>query len=111
MALQFVEIPLFSDFYYSYDVNLEQENITLTFRYNERSLAWCVDIQDQEGNYLIAGVKLVPDYPLTHNHSINGLTGYFSLESKLPEHTEKIRTEPENIAEHFVMFYQYETEE
>lgn len=111
MVLNFIQLPLFNDVYYSYTMNIEQENLTFVFRYNERSKSYYVDIYNQDGVPQILGVRIVPEYPLANNHKIGNLTGYFSVEAKHPSLIEKTRTEPENIAEHFVMFYQYETEE
>lgn len=74
-----VYCPLYGDAYYSYDIDLEDEAYTLTFRWNSRMELYVMDIEDAEEDVVIQGVVLVPMFPLIGQYVVEGLTGDFFL--------------------------------
>ncbi len=74
-----VYCPLYEDAYYSYDINLDEEAFTLTFRWNSRLDYYVMDIQDAEEEYILQGVAVVPSYPLIEQYSLSELSGDFFL--------------------------------
>jgi hypothetical protein len=74
-----VYCPLYGDAYYSYDINLDEEAFTLTFRWNSRLDYYVMDIQDAEEEYILQGVAVVPSYPLIEQYSLSELSGDFFL--------------------------------
>lgn len=53
------EGPLFG-----FSVELEGVNYGFTFRWNERSSQWSMDVADGDGNLLVAGIRVVVDVPM-----------------------------------------------
>lgn len=49
---------------YSIDVELEQRNYRFDFEWNDREEAWSFDIYDAGGDLLLAGRKVVINFPL-----------------------------------------------
>ncbi len=97
--------PLYNDAYYSYDIDLNDETFTLTFRWNSRMEQYVMDVQDAEEEYVIQGAALVPAFPILRQYSLEELDGDFivapyeeaSLFSPVPE--------PRNLADsHFMVF-------
>lgn len=74
-----VYCPLYEDAYYSYDIDLEGEAYTLTFRWNPRMELYAMSIEDAEEEVVIQGVPLVPMFPLISQYVVEGLTGDFFL--------------------------------
>ena len=50
--------------WYRQRTTLEGRDYVLSFRWNERSGRWYMDVSDQDEVPLAVGVKLVPSYPL-----------------------------------------------
>ena len=47
--MEVLELPLYNEPDYSYDVSLNRTSYTIRMFYNERSRSWHMDLQDQEG--------------------------------------------------------------
>ena len=54
-------------------IELESAMYKLGFKYNTRSLFWAMDVYDDADNLLLAGIKIVPNYPLIFSHKVAGL--------------------------------------
>jgi hypothetical protein len=75
-----VIIPLFSNANFSQVVTLDGVQYTLYFHWNGRGGFWSMDIADGSGAMLLAGIRMVVNYPLTLQYNIAGLpTGIFFL--------------------------------
>lgn len=60
-----IELPLRPDLpHYSFSLELEGRAFVFVFRWNARAAAWLFDVSDAEGNLLLAGRRLVLDWPL-----------------------------------------------
>lgn len=58
-------IPLRSDLEdYDLQVSLDGVLFTLRFRWNRRDLYWYMDVGDEDGNPILASIKVVIDFPL-----------------------------------------------
>jgi len=57
-------IPTSSDPYYSMRTRLDGKDYILAFAWNEREERWYLTISDSDGNQLLAGLKLVANWPL-----------------------------------------------
>ena len=88
-------LPLYSDYYYTYDVDLESKNYTLTFRYNQRLDCYVLSILNPDEESVIQSLPLTPFFPHLIPYSLTELSGYFCLvpyqmpvDSTLPEVSE-----------------------
>jgi len=60
-----IEIPLNgAPAFFSVEIDLDRRTYELTFLWNERSESWFMDIAILPGGVLVAGVRVVPDYPM-----------------------------------------------
>ena len=64
--MAYIEIPLRTDIY-SYFQNVVIDGVVyrMDVRYNGRMERWIIGLSDAEGNALLAGIPLLPSYPLT----------------------------------------------
>ncbi len=65
-----VNCHLFDKAFYSYEIDLEGDTYTFTFRYNERAESYMLSVADAEDNTIIPNVKLVPSYKLLEQYSL-----------------------------------------
>ena len=72
-------LPLYSDFYYTYEVELGSKNYTLTFRYNQRLDLYVMDVQNPDEEMVIQGIPLTPFFPLLKPYVLSELSGFFCL--------------------------------
>lgn len=79
-----VELPLFSDPSYQYNISLENRSRQLIFNWNDRTESWYMDVLNDDGTVVMLGVKLVPQYPIAVDYKLDayGMTGYFILMQK-----------------------------
>lgn len=84
--MEVLELPLYNEPDYSYDVSLNRTSYTIRMFYNERSRSWHMDLQDQEGEYIFQGVRIAEETPLYSNNTSGDTTttttednGYFYL--------------------------------
>jgi len=67
--MNLIEIPVRTDVYsYFENVVLDDVLYTLSFRYNGTMDRWIMDIADAAGTMLLAGIPLLPSYPLTSKY-------------------------------------------
>ena len=78
--MEVLELPLYNEPDYSYDVSLNRTSYTIRMFYNERSRSWHMDLQDQEGEYIFQGVRIAEETPL-YSGSKDAIAdgGYFYL--------------------------------
>lgn len=99
--------PLYSDLYYSYDIDLDSVNYTLTFRFNDRMNGYTLDIQDSEQNSIVSGMRLVPSFPLLREYSLSEPAGYFYL---VPYNSNQLFADADKGRElHMTHFLMYES--
>lgn len=65
-----VVLPFFQDrsSRFAYDIELAGELFRLYFSWNARETAWYMDIQDQNENNILTGIKMVPNYRLLEQY-------------------------------------------
>lgn len=64
--MAYLEVPLRTDIYaYTQKTTIEGVVYTLGLRYNARMERWVLDIMDAAGTMLLAGVKMLVNYPVT----------------------------------------------
>jgi hypothetical protein len=65
-----VVLPTFQDrsARFSYDIELAGELFRLFFSWNARETSWYMDIQDQNENNILTGIKMVPMYQLLRQY-------------------------------------------
>lgn len=111
MSLQYIILPLFEDAFYSYSVALEDNTYVINIRYNERSEQWIMDLLDAASNPIVAGVGVVPLYPIMLDYAITNMTGFFWLEPIAEMNTEQYKQYPEKLNQYYRMFYIYDNGE
>jgi hypothetical protein len=70
-----VNIPLLTDGtpHYTVETTLEGTGYLFEFRWNARDDSWYMQISDTSENVLLAGVRVVADFPLTSRFTKAGL--------------------------------------
>lgn len=107
MSSSYIELPLYEDFYYSYSVTLENNVYNLEISYNDYSKKWFMDIYTEDQELVLAGIALLPEYPITIDYVIPNLRGFFWLYPIPSIVTEKYQTEPESLSQYYTFKYIY----
>lgn len=107
MTIRYTNMYLENNPYYSYTTTLEGVSYTITVRYSTRSKAWYLDVTTRDNIIVLAGIKLVPNFPILSNIVIPQLTGNFLLFPLQPANRSKLDTNPELIADYFGLVYYY----
>lgn len=105
--MKYVDIPLYPSAYYSYTVSLEGQAYTITIRWNNRDQSWFMDLVGDDNTPLLNGVKIIPDFPITQDYPIDGLSGFFYLESKSDIDSAQYINSPRLLHQYFNFFYVY----
>jgi len=102
----YVPIPLYPDPDYNYFISLERVAYKLRFYYNERMQQWIMDIRYANGDPIILGEAVVPEYPIFFDYATE-LEGFFWLHpiGKKQNHTV---ANPYQLSEYYQLFYFYE---
>lgn len=113
MAQQFTELPLYSEPYYEYRIALEDEARVVTFRWQDRTSSWYLDVKQDDLTPVVLGIKLVPYYPILADYQLQelGVNGYFVLVDSGDFITDKLSASPEALAQYYRLFYVYEEED
>ncbi len=113
MTTTTIELPLYNDPYFSYDIDLQGTNRKLTFRWNERASSWHFDIIHDTGEPVVLGVRMVKNYPMLIDYELTGfgLNGYFALVDAGEYKSGKLSTSPEALVQWYRLFYIYTTED
>lgn len=105
MTFVLTQLPMYTDTYYRYTINLEGRQRTMVYYWNEREGAWHFDLKDADGTSVLLGQKIVAQYPIAADYRLEGrnLSGYFIL---LPNNT-STRLDPtdSSVAPQFFKFY------
>ncbi len=103
----FIPIELTDKPYFQKNAPIEGRSILLTFRWNERSKAYYVDIAEEDGETLISGVKLELGVSFPYPHILEGveLTGFFKLISFTNPPIEVVT--PQDVSQYYVFGYWY----
>lgn len=107
MNYSFVELPLYEDKDYRYQIALEGESYTLRFTYNTVMKLYTLSIYDADSNVICSGVGVVPNYPISDNLVINGLSGFFFLSPKATTNTSAYKTYPDKLSTYYNLSYIY----
>ena len=94
--------------YYTSSAPLEGVSYKLTIRYATKTRSWYLDVATRDGVLVLAGIKLVPNYPLLMNITISALKGNFLLYPTQEANLSKLETNPELLADYFGLLYYYE---
>lgn len=111
MADYKVDLPLYSDPFYSYTISLEDNTYSMEFVLNERAGMWYMSMFTEDGEPIVRGIALVPNYPLLADYVIPELTGFFLLLPIPSITTEKYKEEPEYLSQYYTLRYLYTVEE
>ena len=105
MALVSVDLPLFNEPDYIYQVSLEDNSYSLRFIYNEVMKLTTLSIYDVDRNPVCCGVGLVPNYPIILSYALPQLTGAFLMLSKASVPTEFYKLYPNKLATYYTLSY------
>ncbi|OQY32023.1 MAG: hypothetical protein B6241_12415 [Spirochaetaceae bacterium 4572_59] len=105
-----VNIPVFPEIASGFIQKIELGGIfySLRIRWNTRSESWFLHVFDADGNPLITGKRLVPNYPLTEIHS-DRFKGELIVLDKQNDLTDAVMTY-ENLGKRFFLVYLSEEE-
>ena len=104
----YVSLPLYDDeSYYKYSIALEGTSFRLQFLYNNKMQMYTLTLFDAEDTVIVEGMGLVPNYPISANYVIEGLTGYFLLSPKDTSGLEYYKLYPRNLGKYYDLTYVY----
>ena len=107
MAILETQLPLYSEPYYSYTVNLEDDTFYLEFLYVKRFDDWLITLKAADRTTLVRGERLTPNTPLFNDYQLPGLSGFFWLTPKSGEDPSKFDDRKRRLPEYFNFFYYY----
>lgn len=108
MALIQVDLPLANSPDYKFSIALEGSYYSIRLTYNEIMQLYTMQIKDVDGNMLLAGVGIVPGYPITLDYVLTGLTGTFLLISKSEKEMEFYKLYPTRLKDCYTLSYLYD---
>lgn len=108
MADKYVDLPLFNSPDYKFSIALEGSYYTIRITYNETMQLSTMQIKDVDGNMLIAGVGLVPNYPICLDYVLEGLTGTFLLIPISDKNIEFYKLYPTRLKDYYTLSYLYD---
>ena len=101
----YIEMPLFSDTYYTYAMAFEGNSYNLEFIYSERTQLYHISLYDAEQNPIVVGAGLVPGYPILLDYALFPLTGYIFMEEKATLLSEPYKLYPDSIDQYYNLYY------
>jgi hypothetical protein len=107
MSSSYIDLPLYEDYFYSYSVTLESNVYNIEIYYNDYSKKWFMDIYTEDQVLVLAGVALVPEYPIAIDYVVPNISGFFWLYPIATITSSKYQTEPESLAQYFTFKYVY----
>lgn len=111
MTLKYVALDLFPDAFYEYSIALQGTSYNLQLVYNERCELYFLTLLTADNEPIVAGMAMVPDYPILEDYATFPLTGFFWLEEKAEIKTEAYKRYPDSIDQFYNFFYIYDDEE
>lgn len=100
-----VPLPLFEDYFYSYEVSLQNVSHTVEIVYNTYAELWFLSLYTEDRDPIALGMALVPDYPIGSDYALFPLTGFFLLSAIPSIKTEKYKEEPEFLSQYYTLRY------
>lgn len=109
MASIVTELPLYSEPYFEYAINLEDVTRTLTFRWQDRNSSWYLDVRQGDDEYIVKGVRLVQDFPILYEYVLDekDMSGYFCLIDAGDYSSGKLADDYTSLAKFYRLFYIY----
>lgn len=111
MALVNINLPLYSDPYYSYAVSLQGTSYIVELIYNERCSLYFMNLLTADSVPILEGVGVVPSYPVALDYALFPLTGWFWLEPKEILLSEPYKAYPDKLDQYYNFYYSYISEE
>jgi hypothetical protein len=107
------EMPLYPEPYYEYRVALEDQARVVTFRWQDRTSSWHMDIKQDDLTPIVLGIKLVPYFPILADYQLQdkGLSGYFVLVDSGDFLSNQLNSSPKALQQFYRLFYVYEDED
>lgn len=98
-----IELPLYQDPAYNYDVVLERVSYNFSFYYNTVMKAWIYSVSYSDGTPLLSGMRLVPNYRMLERYPTQ-LTGFLAL---MPIGKNRLETisNPYEIYKYYKLYY------
>lgn len=110
MTLVEIDLPLYNEPDYQYQVSLGNNSYTLRFIYNSTMKLNTLSIYDVDQNPVCCGVGLVPNFPITANYALPDLNGFFIMATKSKTQAEFYKLYPDKLASYYTLSYiRYET--
>jgi len=102
-----INLPLFSDYYYSYSINLDDTNTVyvIEIQYNDYTEQWYMSLFTEDQVTILAGVALVPLYPIALDYALGDITGFFWLSPIPTLPTDKYAESPEALSKYYTFEY------
>lgn len=107
MAVKNVALPLFDEPFYTYAVALQGQSYTAELVYNERAQLYFLSLYTADKEPILLGVGLVPNYPITFDYILPGLSGFFWLELKARTLGEPYKEYPDQLSQFYDFYYVY----
>jgi hypothetical protein len=113
MTQLITELPLYSEPYHEYRIALEDQARVVTFRWQDRTSSWYIDLKQDDLTPIVLGVRIVPYYPILADYQLQekGINGYFVLVDKGDFISDKLNTSPQSLSQFYRLFYIYEDED
>ena len=108
MATQYVSLPLFDDYDYSYTIGLQGETYIVSIKYNERVALWFMDLAKEDTTPIFNGLAMTPNYPMALDYAIFPLKGYFWLENIPDINDEPYKEFPDKLRQYYRFYYIFE---
>jgi hypothetical protein len=107
MTLKIVNLPLYSDSYYTYALALQGVSYNLEFIYNERCGLYFLNFLNSDSVPIVEGIALTPSYPILLDYALEPLTGWLWLEEKSTNLFEPYKLYPDKIDQYYTLKYSY----
>jgi hypothetical protein len=108
MAVKHVVVPLYPEKDYRYSLSLQGESYQFRFTYNELMKLYTIAISDVNGNKIVAGVGLVPNYPILADYVIDQLQGALWMSPLADVNIEAYKVYPEDVYKYYELIYLYD---
>lgn len=102
-----VVLPLYPDYFYEYSISLQEDNdvYVIEIQYNDYSKKWYMSLYTEDRMLLVAGLPLLPKYPIAVDYIIPNLTGFFWLYPIPSITSEKYQEDPEALSQYYKFEY------
>ena len=101
----YLRLPLFQESDYFYTVPLEGIAYKIRLYYNVKLEAWTMDISFANGEKIVCGVKVIPEYPMLIDHEMP-FSGFFVL-APIGKNQNETKNNPYDLWKYYNLFYGY----